>query len=295
MPALAASPQPTLLLRGQSPGLVLAILLVLALLGVCALLLGRARSAFERARELEGRLAAERSARSELETALAGSHEVLCRLVRQQEGVRDTERARIARELHEDLGQRLLTLRAELALQQAAVRGTSPAAHDRLKAAVGGLDCAIRTLRMTVAGLRPVALGMGLRHAAEGHLAEFARLHGLDYRFEGGAGDGTGTDPGREALLLRILQEALAQVARQGAASMVSVSLLETAGETVLRIEDDGDCLPASPAGPQGSAFHELRKRTADHGGSFCLGPGRRGGKILHVRLPHMQCPAPVP
>ena len=146
-PAGAATPLPLLLpAGGVPPEMLVAAVVALAAIALAMLLERRSQAAQERCRTLEQRLEAERGAHADAEEALAGSHEVLCRLVRQQETVREAERARIARDLHDDLGQRLLSLRVELALQQAAVRGTSPAVHDKLTAAIGSLDTAIRSV-----------------------------------------------------------------------------------------------------------------------------------------------------
>ena len=292
-PALAAPPVP-LPLRGVAPELAAAAMLGLAALAMACMAQRRARAAIERGRTLEDRLASERAAHAEVEAALAGSHEVLCRLVRQQEGVREAERSRIARDLHDELGHRLLSLRVELALQQAAVRGTSPVVHDRLTAAIGGLDAAIRSVRAIVSGLRPLTAGVGLRQAAERHLADFARLHGLDYRFEAGAACAEGTqDPERDAVLFRVLQEALWNGARHAHATTVCVSLAEAAGETVLRVEDDG-IGPAPAVLGRGWGIEGMRERTEAYGGSFSLAPGRRGGTVVCATLPRLGQPAPA-
>jgi len=274
-------------LRAALPELPLATLLVLAVAALGLLLHRRAQAAQDRYLALDSQLQAECSARAEAEAALAGSHEVLCRLVRQQESVREAERARIARDLHDELGHRLLALRVELALQQAAVRGTSAVLYDKLSQAIGTLDAALRSVRTTVGGLRPIAPGQSLRQAAERHLAEFARLHGLDYRFDAGLASEGGCDPESEVVLFRVLREALSNVGRHAQASMVRVSLVEAAGETVLRVEDDGigPGVPASTTG-RGRGVDGMRERTAALGGSLSLEAGRRGGTVLCATLP---------
>lgn len=293
-PASAAMLLP---LRGAPPEMMVAAMVSLAAIALAVLVERRSQAAQERTRALEQQLEAERGAHADVEDALAGSHEVLCRLVRQQEGVREAERARIARDLHDELGHRLLSLRVELALQQAAVRGTSPAVHDKLTVAIGNLDTAIRSVRAIVTGLRPIAKGQSLRQAAERHLADFARLHGLDYRFD------AGRDPGQEdrrdqeqdAVLLRVLQESLSNVARHAQATMVCVTLVESAGEALLKIEDDG----IGPAALEhldrrGCGIDGMRERTEAFGGSLTVLPGRRGGTVVCATLPHTRSPVQV-
>jgi len=273
-------------LRGASPELLAATMLTLAAIGLAALLQRRTQVAEERGRSLEQQLAAERRAHGEAEDALAGSHDVLCRLVRQQEGVRDAERNRIARALHDELGQRLLSLRAELSLQQVAARSASSAGRERLDETIANLDAAIRSVRAIVSGMRPIAPGLSLRQATERHLAEFARLHGLDYRLDLGAeqdGDAA-RDRELDAVLFRALQESLSNVACHAQASTVRVTLVESARELTLTVEDDGLGL-AQPL-RQGAGLEGMQERAAAYGGTVRLSPGRRSGAVVRVSLP---------
>jgi signal transduction histidine kinase len=289
-PAHAAMPLP---LRGAPPEMMAAALLTLAAIALAVLLERRSQAVQERSRSLEQQLEAERGAHAGVEDALAGSHEVLCRLVRQQESVREAERARIARDLHDELGHRLLSLRVELALQQAAVRGTAPGVHDRLTAAIASLDGAIRAVRAIVTGLRPIAKGLDLRQAAERHVADFARLHGLDYRFDASqAGAHERRGPEQDAVLFRVLQEALTNVVRHAQATMVCVTLVESGGEAILKIEDDG-IGPATRhhAAPRGCGIDGMRARAEAFGGTLTVLPGRRGGTVVRVILPLARAP----
>jgi len=295
LPAQAALPLSLPLpFHGAPPELAAATVLTLAAMGTALLLQRRSRTAEERGRSLEQQLEAERRAHGEVEDALAGSHEVLCRLVRQQEGVRDAERSRIARELHDELGHRLLSLRAELSLQQLAAHGASPAAHERLGVAIANLDAAIRSVRAIVAGMRPISPGVTLRQAAERHLAEFARLHGLDYRLDLGVEQDLGGARDREldAVLFRALQEALSNVASHAQASLVRVTLVESARELTLSVEDDGIGL-AEPL-RQGCGLEAIHERAAAYGGAVRLSSGRRGGAVVRVSVPARSEPAPA-
>ncbi len=301
--AAAALPLPLPLplpLRGAAPELVAAAMVALAALAMAVLLQRRSQAAEDRNRALEQQLQAERNAHAEVENALSGNHEVLCRLVHGQENVRESERSRIARELHEELGNRLLSLRVELALQQAAVRGTSPGVHDKLTTAIANLDAVVKASRAIVAGLRPIAPGSSLRQAAERHLAEFARLHGLDYRFDAGTDPlaQTGRDRDREvdAVLFRALQESLANVAQHAQATTVCVTLIDAAAEITLKVEDDGVGPLAQRGSDSGSggALDCMRERFEALGGSMRLAAGRRGGSVLSVTLPVRRTPSPT-
>ncbi len=283
-PAGAAIPLP---LRNTEPELMAAAMVTLAALAMALLLQRRSQAVQERSNALEQQLQAERGAHADVEDALAGSHEVLCRLVRQQETVREAERARIARDLHDELGHRLLSLRVELALQQAAVRGTSPAVHDKLTQAIANLDTVIRAVRNIVAGLRPLAQGQSLRRAAERHLADFSRLHGLDYRFDAGCNEERQRDQEVDAVLFRILQEALSNVARHAQATTVCVTLVESAIEAVLKVEDDGiGPIALEHLDTRGCGIDGMRERAQACGGTLTLTAGRRGGTVVCATLP---------
>lgn len=292
-PAGAAAPS-SLPLHDAAPEIVAAVMLTVAALALALLLQRRAQATQDRSHALEQQLEAERSAHAEIENALAASHELLCRLVRQQENVREAERTRIARDLHDELGHRLLSLRVELALQQAAARGSSPATYERLSATIASLDAAIRSVRAIVAGLRPIAPGVSLRDAAERHLADFARLHGLDYRFDAGLADGQ-RDPETEAVLFRVLQESLSNVARHAHATTVCVTLVESAGEAVLKVEDDGVGPTAlDKRDTRVFGIDGMRERTEALGGTLTLAPGRRGGTVVCATLPRHRIAAPA-
>jgi len=181
--------------------------------GAICLLLRRTIEADDRAHELNTRLAREQEARRSVDTILADTQTVLSKVVRQQDSARDGERGRIAREIHDELGQTLLTLRVELCLLQVSANGVHPSVHQKAAAMVGTLDLALQSLRTVVNGLRPLALGEGLRAAIERQLDEFTSLNGIAHQLD--IAPGTLAEPecapyDTEALLYRVLQEALA-------------------------------------------------------------------------------------
>ena len=174
-------------LRSAPPELLACVIVTMAGLLLACLSLRRSLGLEERARTLHGQLVAEREARAQSDQALADNHDVVYRLVRQNEDVRDSERTRIARELHNELGRRLLTLRAELAsLHDSAITAQAPALTSRLDSAITNIDGALGAMRAVAGGLRGFGPGDGLRHALERCLAEHAHLYGMRYRFEAG-------------------------------------------------------------------------------------------------------------
>lgn len=242
-------------LRGAPPEVLACAMVTLASLVLAYIGLRRSVTHDERALALQHQLAAEREARCESEQALADNHDVLCRLVRQHEGVREGERTRIGSELQAELGRRLLNLRNEMASLHEGVQAT-PALAARLDCALRNIDGAIDAVRTVAGGLRGANPGDGLRQALERCLAEHAHRHGLHYRFEAGVDPGSRASHDRAARLavFRVLQDVLAGAARQvcdGQERELHVRLLEGAGALGLEIDgcarttDDMSLLPA--------------------------------------------------
>lgn len=235
----AALAEPTLPWIGQDalPALAACVLITLGALALAWCGLRRSAALDQHARTLSLQLDCERAARTQADQALAASQDVMCRLVREHEGVREGERTRIARELQAELGRRLLVLRSDLARLHLGAEA-SPALAGRLAAALANIDGAIGAVRMVAGGLRGFGPGDGLRHALERCLAEHAQLNGLRYRFEAGVDPAAraGSDRAARVAVFRVLQEVLAAGVQGDPNGEVSVRLREGAGSLGLEI-----------------------------------------------------------
>ncbi len=267
-------------LRGAPPELLACVMVTLAALVLAYLSLRRSLAADERARALHLQLAAERDARAQSEQALADNHDVLYRMVRQNEDVREGERNRIARELQNELGRRLLTLRTSLAsLHDSATTAQAPALAARLDSALSHLDGAIGAVRSVAGGLRGFGPGDGLRHALERCLAEHAHLYGMRYRFEAGIDPSSraSQDRGARLAVFRVLQDVLATAARVQHGEL-HVRLLENASSLGLEI-DGCATAPGEVASLPGELVDQIRAMggvlrvvpTTDHCGRWSL------------------------
>ena len=272
-----------------APGLstLTTILWLLGLGGAICLLLRRAIDADDRSRELASQLARERSARQLADSLLADTQTVLSRVVRQQDVMRDGERDRIARDIHEDLGQTLLSLRIELSLLQVASNGIHPLVHQKAGAMVRTLDLALRSLRVVVNGLRPLGANERLDAAMARQLDEFSRLTGIAHTFDAAPGDGRAGAASAEAdsLLYRVLQEALANISSQGSATEVSVRLQRGGSQLMLRIADNGSTVQ-EPAPVCGCGLSSMRPRIEALGGAMVASQRPGGGRSLTLSLP---------
>lgn len=270
-----------------APGLLLAAVWLLIIGWVFHALLRYHLGFDDRLVDAQAQLGAERHARGLAERALAETHKVLCRLVDQQEGVRETERRRIARDIHDDLGQNLLALKIELTMLQHATRAANPQLNARFDPMIRNLDLAIKSLRGIINDLHPLALDAGLRYAMEWQLSEFTRLNGIRHHFtaDPAAFD---ADKAFDTMLFRILQESLSNVARHSQATEVRVALTCKAGQISLTIRDNGIGFNKKNA-VEGCGLDGIRDRVSALGGSFAIDNPPGGGCRLSLDVPLTQ------
>lgn len=283
-------------LLGVWPGAQPLLSLAVAGLALCALLfhglLVRQLGAADALVAARQAAATERQTRLKAEQALADTHDALCRLVRQQEKVRETERSRIARDIHDDLGQHLLALKIEVQLARHGASADTAPGPTTLARLADHIDSTIASLRLVIDNLRPPALDDGLKVAIEHHLREFSRLNGIGYQLIAAADhDGSAGQRDLDVILLRILRESLANVVRHAQASEVQVALRRTDTGVTLEIRDNGIGIAparaaAGEAPPRGFGLAGIADRVAAAGGSFAIDSGRGVGTVLSMSIP---------
>jgi signal transduction histidine kinase len=233
----------------------------------------------------QAQLGTERHARAVAERAVADTHTALCRLVQQQEHVRETERNRIARDIHDDLGQNLLALKIELSLMQ-----LSAAAHPPLQQKIGDLadklGHTIHSLRRIINDLQPLVLERGLQTAIETHLSEFSRVNGIRHELDADP-DAFRSDPGQgiDAMLFRILQESLANVVRHAQATEVKIALTRSGDLLTLNVQDNGIGMAGVPA-TRGCGLAGIADRVSAAGGKFVIDSKPGAGTLLSLSIP---------
>lgn len=205
------------------------------------------------------------------------------RLASEQHKAREQERLRIGRDIHDDLGQHLLTLKIDLSMLQGNASATAPLLAQKLALIARNVDLSIAALRCVIHDLRPPALEAGLQAACDGLLADFSRSTGTecgcDYRLDAAAGCVHGT------LLYHVLQEALANIARHAHATRVQLHLQQSGATLECSISDDGIGLAGSP--PRlGCGLSGMHERVAAAGGSLHIDSHSGAGTTLRVCLP---------
>jgi signal transduction histidine kinase len=177
--------------------------------------------------------------RKQTEGALRHSQEMLRALISHQERVREEERKRIAREIHDELGQNLFALRLDIEALHERTRHTHPKINERTGEALAHIDATMKAARLAINNLRPSVLDLGLTAAVEWQVRDFRRTSGIVAELEMDDLDDT-LDEDRATALFRILQEALAYVARHSQSSRVRVELRRDGDMLLMEVGNQG-------------------------------------------------------
>jgi PAS domain S-box-containing protein len=206
---------------------------------------------------------------------------------------REAERQRIARELHDELGQSLLALKLDLA--DCEQTGVPASVRPCLLGALDRLDAIMASVRRIAADLRPLMLDeLGPGPAIEWLVNDFARRTGLHCRLQ--LDDiGTLEDQQTAITLYRMVQESLTNILRHAKASEVNVALSRRDGEILLRVSDNGVGLPVDAA-LRDSQFGLLgmRERADMLGGELTLDSVVGHGTRVLMRVPLRPTPGPA-
>lgn len=185
--------------------------------------------------------------RMRAENALKQSREELRDLSANLQNVREEEKTRIARELHDDLGQQLTALKMDLSAVELGLGGVV-APNTGVREQLGGMhrliDSIVASVRRIAADLRPVMLDdLGLVPAIEWLANDFTRRYRIAVDRDIAPVDTAFTGTGATTLF-RIVQEALTNVARHSDATNVKLALKVEDGYCMLRIADNGHGAP---------------------------------------------------
>ena len=209
--------------------------------------------------------------RIRVEAELRQSREQLRQLAEHLATVKENERKRIAREIHDELGQNLLALRLDVSMLRARTETSHPRLHRRVDAVLNNVDTTIRSVRGIMNELRPPVLDLGLQAAIEWQAGEFRKRSGLachivvpDERIFGAIPADV------EIVLFRSLQESLTNVMRHAQASTVEIVLAAGQGRLTLSVADDGVGIAPQHRGKQHSfGLIGIAERVGALGGCF--------------------------
>jgi len=230
--------------------------------------------------------------RREREEELNRSRDQLRLLAAHLQGVREDERTRIAREVHDQLGQMLTGLRMDVAwiekrvetLDDQAARGPLGA---KLTSMFALLDQMVKTVRRISSELRPGVLDdLGLVSALEWQAREWQERTGIECAVSSDLG-GLKIAPEPGTALFRIFQESLTNVARHAGATQVTTSARVEAGAIILEIRDNGRGVTADEVRHSKSlGLLGMRERAKMLGGEFRIAGEPACGTTVTVRIP---------
>jgi PAS domain S-box-containing protein len=199
--------------------------------------------------------------------------------------VREEERTRIARELHDELGQALTALRLDLGWLRGKCGSLGAPAAERVSSAFSVVEQSIVSLRRISEDLRPAMLdSLGLAAAVEHHVTQFEQRSGIKCRLTMNREE-FDLDGSVATAVFRIVQEALTNVARHAQATEVSVSLNETDEGIELAVTDNGRGLAATE-NKKTFGLLGMRERITILGGSFDIVSQPGQGTRISCRLP---------
>jgi signal transduction histidine kinase len=226
---------------------------------------------------------AERALRSS-ETALRSSYREVQALVGRLIGAQETERARIARDLHDDFSQELALLSVEISQLMNATEGANGVARHGRAAKRRAADIATGIHNLSHE-LHPARLEMlGLGSALQGLCREMSAAHNL--RIEFSSGDTPSSMPKDVALcLFRVAQEALRNVVKHSAARDAHVKLWHADGMLALRIADSGRGFSLR-SGSEGLGLVSMRERVQFLGGQISVQSTAQKGTEINVSVP---------
>jgi two-component system, NarL family, sensor histidine kinase UhpB len=221
---------------------------------------------------------------------LEASRRLLRRLSANAVEAREEERRRIARELHDELGQSLTAMKMDLVDCGSGMGwdGDNP----KLANLLARIDEIMASVRRLASDLRPQILDdLGLGDAIEALADDFSKRQDTKVRLR--IHDlGDALDERVTIALYRMVQEALTNVARHARATLVSIELRRHAGQVVLEVQDNGVGMPESAPGSAQDAEHNhfgvlgMQERTDMLGGDFEIGNAPGGGAFIRVRVP---------
>ena len=218
------------------------------------------------------------------ESALRESALSMRELAEHQESVREEERKRIAREIHDELGQQLLALKIDVSILQGQLSHV-PEATAQLDGMLRSMSSLMQSMRSIINDLRPAVLDLGLHAAVEWQTREFQRKTGISCVLMSDGEDIVLSDACATALF-RTLQESLTNVSRHASASHVDVQLYATDESLLMRVSDDGIGRLGQQDKPDAFGLRGMRERIGSLGGRLTVTAAPDQGVTVTAVIP---------
>ena len=221
------------------------------------------------------------------EQELMRSREQLRNLSLYLESVREEERAHIAREIHDELGQTLTALKMDLSWLGKHMRADQQPLQEKTKSMSKFLDATIQTVQRISAELRPGMLDdLGLVAAIDWQAKQFSERTGIACEFNPSP-ENMVLDRERSTAIFRILQESLTNISRHTRATQVKINLRQNGQKVALKVRDNGQGITNDQIA-DGKSFGLLgmRERVYPWKGKVKIKGVSAKGTIVYVHLP---------
>ena len=227
------------------------------------------------------------SQRVRTEQALRHSREELREMASVSQKVREQEKSRVARELHDELGGALTALKMDAAWLHQRLPDGAADLEEKLASMQRLLDQTVAATRRISADLRPMMLDdLGLAPAVDWLVQDFQRRSGIACELAIGSPE-LQTHGTNATAIFRILQESLTNVARHAAATQVEITLEAEEQELVLTVRDNGRGFSTGESRASGSfGLIGMRERVYLLNGEVSVHSEAGKGTLIEVRIP---------
>ncbi len=220
----------------------------------------------------------------EAEQRLRETQVVLRQLADRYETVREEERKRLARELHDDLAQRLSALRMRMGVLKMQFNGTSHVLSKEAEIMIDMIDGAIKVARNAIVSLRPTVLDIGIVTALEWLANDFSKNANLKFNLR--ANKEIRLNDRDTTAIFRIAQESLRNIVRHAMASCVDISLYKQEEQYVLVVQDDGIGFDPEKIRKDSFGLIGIHERAHILGGTMSIETASGNGTKICVRIP---------
>lgn len=241
--------------------------------------------------------------RTEVEARLRNAYKQLQDMTRHTAKAEENERRRIAREIHDELGQLLTAMRFQLtALKKSQDTSSAEKKVENRTARLNDLldlsHTMLSQVRQLSASLRPAMLDdLGLIPAVQAHAQQFEVRTGIacDVVVEETLAERT-FDEATSSSVFRIVQELLTNVLRHARAMAVTITFAHDGPQLVVTVEDNGTGISTADSTRHDSyGLKGISERAALLGGTFAIGPSPAEGTVATLRIPlSVLSPAPL-
>ena len=203
------------------------------------------------------------------------------------QAAREEERRSIAREIHDELGQALTTMKLELSLLREEVLHDATAATQRIQSLENRIDETIQSVKSIITKLRPGLLDdLGLTAAIEWQANEFQRRTGTVCEVLTDPNE-RNVNPEISTAMFRIFQETLTNITRHSGATRVTVNLIQANEVLELQVHDNGRGITAEEINdPKAFGLIGIRERAQYWHGAVEINGKPEFGTTIIVRFP---------